>query len=248
MSRPKVLFIDIETAPIVAYTWGLWDVNVALNQIKKDWHILSWCAKWQGADKLYYEDQRHSKDTSKDKKLIKKLWKMMDEADIIIGQNSEKFDIKKLNARFIINKLDPPASYRQIDTLKLAKKYFGFTSNKLEYLAKALDVKFKKLTKREFAGFDLWRECLDGNLRAWKEMERYNKRDVLALEEVYNKLKPWDSGRGSIDFSIYADGKLTCACGSQCFKKNGISYGPKTVYQRLKCKRCGAEHQEKLKG
>lgn len=84
MGRPKVLFIDIETAPIVAYTWGLWDVNVALNQIKKDWHILSWCAKWRGADKLYYEDQRYSKDTSKDKKLIKKLWKMIEAVSILV--------------------------------------------------------------------------------------------------------------------------------------------------------------------
>lgn len=248
MSRPKILFIDIETAPIVGYAWGLWDVNIALNQIKKDWHILSWCAKWQGEGRLHYEDQRGARKLSNDKKIMKKLWKLMDAADIIVGQNSTQFDVKKINARFIINGMNPPSSYRQIDTLKLARKYFGFTSNKLEYLSNHLGIKTKKLTKREFAGFDLWKECLAGNIKAWKEMEKYNKKDVLALEEVYNKLKPWDNGRGGIDFSVYdQEGTLTCACGSQEFAKWGKRYEAKTVYQRLKCKKCGAEHKQKIK-
>ena len=86
------------------------------------------------------------------------MWKLLDEADIVIGQNSKAFDIKKLNARFIIHGMQPPSSYRQIDTKILAKKHFNFTSNKLEYLSDKLNVKYKKQTKRKFSGFEMWKE------------------------------------------------------------------------------------------
>lgn len=105
-AKPKILFLDIETAPIVADVWKLWDNNVALNQIIKDWSILAWAAKWRGQKKIYYQDTGSQKDFRDDKKILPALWKLMDEADIIVGQNSKKFDVKKINARFIINKIN----------------------------------------------------------------------------------------------------------------------------------------------
>ena len=98
--------------------------------------------------------------------------------------------------------MQPPSNFKQIDTLKLARKHFALTSNKLAYMTDKLCTKYKKLTHHKFEGFELWKECLDGNLKAWKEMEKYNKHDVLALEELYTKLIPWDS---SVNFTLYGD-------------------------------------------
>lgn len=240
---PKVLFTDIETAPLISYTWGIWDQNVGLNQIKSDWHLLSFSAKWQGDSKIIYEDQRNKKDISDDRDLLKVIWKLLDEADIVITQNGKKFDIKKLNARFIIHGFQPPSSFKQIDTLVLAKKHFGFTSNKLEYMSNTLNKKFKKLTHKKFAGFELWKECLKGNIQAWKEMEKYNKYDVLSLEELYNKLIPWDS---SVNFNLYKDENdtITCKCGSSSFLKRGFAYSAKGKFQRYRCNKCGAETRD----
>lgn len=240
---PKVLLLDIETSPLMSYTWGLWQQNVALNQIKQDWHLLSFSAKFLGDSKIIYRDQRNKKDITDDKALLKEIWELLDEADIVITQNGKKFDIKKLNARFIINGFPPPSSFKQIDTLVMARKYFGFTSNKLEYLSNTLNKKFKKQTKREFSGFDLWKECLANNLKAWKEMEKYNKYDVLALEEVYEKLIPWDS---SINFNLYKDENdvISCKCGSTSFLKRGFAYTTKGKYQRYRCNKCGAETRD----
>ena len=239
MKGPKVLFLDIETAPIIGYVWGLWDNNVALNQIHSDWHILSWSAKWAHEKKVMYKDQRDSKNIEKDKSLLKGIWDLLDKADIVITQNGKKFDIKKLNARFIMNEMPPPSSYEQMDTLVIAKKHFGFTSNKLEYMSKNLNKKYTKQDHKKYPGFELWKACLAGDIKAWKEMEKYNKYDVLALEEVFTKLSPWDKG---VNYSLYTEDKSPlCRCGSTNFKKNGYKYTASGKYHRYFCLRCGHE-------
>lgn len=243
MKLPKVLIYDIETAPIIAYVWGLWDNNVALNQIKSDWHLLSWSAKWvdDPSSKVMYMDQRNEVNIEDDRRILKGIWKLLNEADIVITQNGKKFDEKKLNARFILNGFKPPSGSQHIDTLQLAKKSFGFSSNKLEYLSKALNKKYKKHEHKKFPGFDLWKECLKGNLKAWEEMEKYNKYDVLALEEVYRKLQPW--GTGVNPNTYLREGELVCSCGSTKFKKDGFRFMNAGKYQRYACTQCGCTYR-----
>ena len=246
VERPKVLIFDIETAPIMSYVWRLWDQNVGLNQIEEDWHIMSWSAKWldDAPSKVMYQDQRNAPNIEDDKDLLVDIWNLLDEADIVITQNGKSFDQKKLNARFIINGFQPPSSYRHIDTKVIAKKQFGFTSNKLEYMSDKLCTKYKKLKHGKFPGFELWSECMKGNQEAWKEMEKYNKYDVLALEELYEKLIPWDN---SINFSLYHnENRHVCKCGHDKFNKNGFYYTSSSKFQKYKCKKCGHETRDKV--
>jgi hypothetical protein len=246
LNKPKVLIFDIETAPILAHVWGLWDNNVALNQIDSDWHVLSWSAKWldDPPNAVMYKDQRNAKSMEDDKDILKDIWKLLDEADIVITQNGKNFDQKKLNARFIIQGFQPPSSYKHIDTKQIASKHFGFTSNKLEYMTDKLCTKYKKLKHKKFPGHEMWTECLKGNLEAWKEMEIYNKHDVLSLEELYHILIPWDN---ALNFNVYHDEEdHVCKCGSTTFIKNGFYYTSSGKYQKHKCKSCGAEYRDKL--
>lgn len=241
---PNVLIVDIETAPIISYTWGLFDQNVAINQIKSDWYIISWAAKWLGAKEVMQQDQRNAKDMENDKFILRKLWNLLDIADIIITQNGKQFDQKKINARFVLHGMRPPSSFKHIDTRVLAKKHFGFTSNKLEYMTDKLCTKYKKLKHTKFQGFELWKECLKGNKRAWNEMAKYNKYDVLSLEELYTKLIPWDN---SVNFNVYReDHQTVCTCGSYNFVRNGFFYSSTGKYQRYSCNRCGSEIRSKV--
>lgn len=236
--NPRILFLDIETAPMLGFVWGLWDNNVALNQLHKDWHLLSWAAKWQGNKEIMYQDQSSLDDIENDEDLCKGMWALMDEADILVTQNGKKFDIKKLNARFLHWGLPPPSSYRQIDTLEIAKRKFAFTSNKLEYMA-AKFTKTKKMTQRKFAGFELWKECLAGNQKAWDEMRKYNRQDIVTLEALYKRLAPWDN---AIQLNVYAeDPKNICNCGSTKFTASGFHYSNRGKYKRWKCNGCNAE-------
>lgn len=242
---PKILVLDIETAPIVAYTWGTFDQDIPNNMIKQDWHLLSYSAKWVGDNpkKIIYADQRREKDVTNDKKLLEGLWKLIDEADIIVGQNSNKFDLKKINARFIMHGMQPPSSYKKIDTLVLAKKHFAFTSNKLEFLSDKLNDKYKKLDHAKYPGFAMWKACLAGDKNAWEEMKKYNCHDVLATEELYQKLVAWEK---DLNFNAYHDElNHTCVCGGREFRNKGYAYTMTGRFNRYKCLKCGKETRGK---
>jgi len=240
----KVLFFDIESSPILGNVWSLWQQNVGLNQIARDWYVLSWAAKWQHEDKVMYQDKSKSWDTEDDSELLEGIWKLLDEADIVIGQNSKRFDEKKLNARFVMNGMKPPSTYRSVDTLEIAKRHFGFTSNKLEYMSDKLCKRYKKLKHGKFAGFELWKECLRGNPEAWNEMEEYNIHDVLALEELYDVLKPWY--RSHPNMNLYTNTEdVTCVCGANDWEHNGYHYTNLSKFDRFRCNQCGATNRGK---
>lgn len=234
-NSPKILIYDIETAPMLGYVWGLWDNNVALNQIHTDWYVLSWSAKWLDSKEVIYMDQRHAKNIEDDSVILKKLWNLLDEADVVVTQNGKKFDQKKVNARFLKHGFPPPKSYKHIDTKQIASKHFAFTSNKLEYMTDKFCTKYKKIKHTQFPGFEMWKECLKGNILAWKEMEKYNKYDVLSLEELYQKLVIWDT---SVNFSVFNEGKFLCSCGNKTVKKCGYHYTSVGKYERFRCKKC----------
>jgi len=180
MEKLRTLVFDIETTPITAYVWGLKDQNISLNQIVKDWSVMAYGAKWLGEKKVYYQDTRHDRD---DKKVLQGIWKLLNEADIVITQNGQSFDGPKLNSRFILNGMQPPSPYKHLDTYRIVKRVMEFTSNKLEYLTDKLCTKYKKLHHHAFPGMSLWSECLKGNMKAWEEMKTYNIHDVLSTED-----------------------------------------------------------------
>ena len=237
-SGARILLFDIETAPLKAFVWSMWQHGFGLEMLKDDWFILSWSAKWLGEDEVFYQDLRGKVEHEDDSELLGDLWQLLDEADIVVTQNGVKFDTKKCNARFLANGYQPPSPYKQVDTLRIAKKHFGFTSNKLEYMADKFNVHFKKLDHAKFGGFKLWKECLNDNLDAWKEMEEYNRHDVLALEELYIRLRPWDNTHPNLN--LYTDvHSHVCSCGCKEFVKAGYHVTQVSKFQRWRCTKCG---------
>lgn len=241
---PKVLLLDIETAPLEVYVWGMFDQNVPLEMVKEHTSMLCWAAKWLDEPKIYF-DKVNINTLRKDKKICASLKKLVDEADIIIGHNIKKFDRKKSNYRILVNNLEPTNNYTKIiDTLQIAKKFFSFDSNKLEHLAKILGLKYQKLKHEKYSGNSLWVACLNKDKAAWKEMEHYNRYDVLVLEECYKKLIPWDN---SINFNVYNENSENkCSCGSFVVKKNGFRYTSAGKYAAYKCGSCGKQWQSRL--
>src|SRR6267154_4477293 len=142
MAEPIITLLDIETAPTLGYVWGMWEQNVIA--VKEDWCILSFAAKALGSDRpevfALPDYNGYKRDKQNDKKLIADLWRVLDKSDIIISHNGDKFDIKKSNARFIYHGFSPPTPYKNIDTLKIARKHFKFDSNRLDSLAEYLGI------------------------------------------------------------------------------------------------------------
>lgn len=239
----KILTFDVETSPIEAYVWGIWDVNVPVDFIKTDWTILSWAAKWLGNGKVMYQDAggRGAKKVRDDKPILKGVRDLLDEADIVVAQNGKRFDVKKVNARLIEHGIAPPSPYRVVDTLLVARKYFAFTSQKLAWTSQLLTDAPKDKHKK-FPGFELWQECLKDNPAAWAEMKKYNIQDVRTTEKVYLKLRPWIEQHPNL--GVYDDNErpICPKCGSDRVIKSGgrrVSIKQQGVYTRYVCQNCG---------
>lgn len=233
-SKARILVFDIETAPIMAYVWGVWNQNISPDKIIKDWFILSWSAKWLNDNEIM-SDIVTSKEAIQrnDKRICKSLYKLMDEADIVIAHYGNGFDIPKINARFITHGLTPPSPYQSIDTKQIASKGFAFTYNKLDWLATALGIPNKLSTD-----FNLWTRCIEGDQEALNYMDKYNRQDVLVLEEVYYKLRPWMKSHPNL--GLYTDGKVCATCGSDHIHKKGSYKTSVNSYDAFVCEDCGA--------
>lgn len=245
-SGAKILFLDIELKPLLVYTFGIWDQKIAPNQIKEDWSIISWAAKWLHGPAIFQMDLKGARDHNRDKVILAPLWRLLNEADVVVTQNGISFDEKKINARFIKHDIEPVAPFKSIDTKRLAKKRFGFTSNSLEYMNDFLNIRPKKKSKK-FPGMELWIECLKNNEEAWDEMARYNVDDVLATEALYKRLKPWGI---NVDLNLYRPkSAFACSCGSKRFERRGYAYTASGKWQRLQCREasCRAWTTDKTK-
>lgn len=238
MSKAKIGLIDIETSPLRAHTWGLFDQNVGLNQIDREWTILSFCFKPLGGGKKTIEYMDTQGDPLNDRKLVERLREIMHEYDFLIAQNGKRFDMRKMRARMILHDLAPPSPVQIIDTMLMARQVAAFTSNKLEWLSTYLsDV--QKSKHKAFPGFELWSECLADNPKAWAAMRKYNIPDVTSMEQVYLKLRPWVTGHPNV--AAYHKGEdIACPkCGSHDVEKDGIAYTNTSEYNRYRCNSCG---------
>lgn len=240
--------VDIETAPKMGFVWGLWNQNVGLNQLVKDTYILNWSAKWLDdeyiySDALHYHDE-WKKNPENDYHILNNLWEMLDKADIVVGHNGDRFDLPTINSRFLKHGIHPPSAYRTVDTLKIARREFKFTSNKLEFLAQYLGLG----SKIDTGGFDLWRNIVMNNCKkSFDKMVQYCEHDTLLLESVYKALRPWDKKHpGSVMYQGH-DENACNSCGSVNVTKNG-SYATNTaVYQKHKCVDCGHNMRSRFK-
>lgn len=238
--KMKILVVDIETAPLVSDLWSVWQQGVGLNQVQKDWHMLSFAAKWLGEDEVFYYDQSGEEDIEDDFFLCTALHELLNQSNATLTQNGRKFDLKKINARFIINGLLPAKPSRVIDTLEIAKREFGFTSNKLEYMTDKLCKKYKKLTHKKFPGHELWKEVMKGNPEAWAEMKEYNIHDVLALEELYGILRPYSTKHPNIALTQETNTPACRICGSTELEQDGHWHTSLSKYELFRCNTCGA--------
>ena len=247
MTTLKIGTLDIETAPLDSRTWGLYDQNVGLNMINNEWTILSYCFKplTGGSRSVVYRDTSNEADPRADGELLSELHALLHDTDIIIGQNAKRFDVRKINARLILEGFAPYRPVKVQDTMLMARSAAAFTSNKLEWLSQYLSPR-PKLKHKDFPGFELWSACLDGNPKAWASMRKYNIADVLATEDVYKKLRPW--ARGHINVAAYNDeDHMQCACcGSDSLRLDERSaFTQVGEYRQYQCNGCGAWQRDR---
>ena len=233
--RPRIITLDIETAPNVAHVWGIWQQNVGLNQILEEDSILSFAYKVLGEDATYYMDVNNNKEKS----VIKCIRDVLDKADIVIGHNFKKFDNKWILRQCLKYGLKPPSSYKIVDTLLASRALMKLPSHRLDAVAKFLKCKHLKDTHKKFPGHSLWLGCLKGIKEAWKEMEHYNRQDVVVNEEVYLKLRPYIANHPNVGVFRDEDVPVCPKCGSKHIHFRGYFHTNAGRYRKFQCQGCG---------
>lgn len=237
---PKVLVFDIETSLMKVWSFGLWKQNISIDQIIDHPHLLCWAAKWLEEDEIYSDmlpnyTRNYKRNKKDDIRIVTKLHKLMDEADILIGHNGDRFDIPYMNTFFIKHGLPPISPSKSIDTLKIARQYFRFPSNKLDYLGMYLELGRKK----EHEGIGLWIGCQTGCEDSWKRMLEYNIQDVELLEKIYIELRPYMKNHPNMSmYRIDSDSRMCPVCESKDVHRKGYYHSNAGKYIRFKCNDC----------
>lgn len=242
-SPAKVLIFDIETSPLVGYLWSKWQNGIQDDDIIEDWSILCFSAKWLFEEsKISFKQTKQELKTKDDSRIVKELWKLLDEADIVIAHNGQKFDIKKANAKFIENRLNLPSSYQVIDTLLHARKKFAFTSNKLDYLGEKLGVGRKLDTPK-----GMWRAVMQGDYKMLEKMSEYCDQDVTLLEDVYLTMRAYIQPHPNIGLFVEENVQSCTCCGSKNLTNTGKTYATTVnLYDLFRCDECGSLMRSKI--
>jgi len=233
-NQPKILLWDLETLPNIGYTWQKWETNVI--RFTQEGCIATFVAKWIGDKHILsgaLPDYRGYKPRSyDDRALVADLWKLLDEADILVAHSGDTFDTRVANARFLAHGMKPPSPYKTIDTKKAVKRVARFNSNALDDLSSVFfhDKKIK-------TDFDLWEGCINGDKKCWAQMVKYNKKDVLLLEKLYLRLLPWISNHPNL--TLGADKPACPKCSSEDIQYRGHARNATRSYLRFVCNRCG---------
>lgn len=227
---PRILTLDIESKPITAYVWGLWDQNVGINQIADHGGMMCFAAKWLGDDEvLFYSEFADGYDN-----MLQAAWDLLSEADIVVTYNGDRYDFKKMNNAFLLANMTPPKPYKSIDLIKTNRNRFDLPSRKLDYLVQQTGVGAK--VKHE--GFDLWTSCMAGDPEAWARMEEYNRGDVIVTEGAYLRILPWITN--AVHYGLFTGEASSCPfCGNHKLNDAGTTHTNVQSYDLFQCDDCG---------
>ena len=244
----RKLILDIEISPTVVPVWGLFNVNIPVQNIMGNSEVLSWAAKWHGEDTCEYSSLRMVGHTPSGKrKMLKEIYKLLEQADMVVGYNSNSFDLKILNKEFLLQGWNAPSPYKTVDLLRTVRNRFRFTSNKLDFISQQLGLG----KKAEHPGMAMWLTCMNKEIKgtqeyedAWDIMEHYNVEDVFLTEQLYDRVLGWIPNHPS--HSALHNDHVCPTCGSDKLQKRGTAITTTLSYQRWQCNGCGSWSRSKV--
>jgi uncharacterized protein YprB with RNaseH-like and TPR domain len=232
MRKIKILFYDVETSPNLGWTWQKYEQNVIA--FEKERELLSYAYSWLGDKKVHFDSRKGERS---DKRLITNLKDLLESADIVVAHNGDAFDNKVAKTRMLFHRMKPLRILCSVDTKKVAKLYFNFNGNGLDDLSRFLSLG-KKLPNK---GFEMWKGCMENDPTSWREMERYNKHDIVLLKKAYRRMQPWIENHPNVTRMLrpyLTDIGVCPRCGTKDVVKRGIRGTARSVQQQWHCRRC----------
>ena len=228
----RILTVDLESSPHLAYTFQLRDVSIAPVQVVEPSRVLCFAAKWLDKPGMIFASEHHDGREA----MVQRIWQLLDEADVVVGWNTKSFDLKHFAREFTLAGLPPPSPWFDCDLLPLVRRRMRWASNKLEHVADELGIG----RKVQHHGFRMWIDCLNGDDAAWTLFRKYCKHDVRLTEDVFVKLRElgWVDRLPHVGLYNDTHGSQCGACGSTDLMRRGYAYTSTSRYAQFQCKDC----------
>lgn len=239
--KPKVLLYDLEVSRDIVEGYGnKWEFKVV--KTVRHQELMCYAYKWLGESKTHYVSRHNFNDYGD---FVHSLWNILDEADIAIAHNGIKFDNKMANRFFVKEDMSPPSPYKSIDTLRVARGVFKFQANGLNDLGEYLG-----LGKKEKIGYaDIETDFMENPTpKVERLMKKYNIQDVVLLEKIYLRLRPYIRNHPNMGDIAMINGACP-KCESTKLEKRGFNTRRNGKTQRYQCMNCGGwSNEATLKG
>ena len=204
--RQRILTLDIErTAGLVHRFQQKESAFVPVSRWVRLPSLLCFAAKWY--DRRTIEFHAAWDDVEA---MVCRSWQLYDEADIVVGYNSVKFDNKFLRSAWLEYGLGRPSPWKNVDLYTVNRQTFGRESYSLNHLAQQLGIEGKS------GHYDpkVADACMEGDRQAQREMRQYNKGDVRVTEACYIALRSWMSNHPHVNTT--SGDEITCnVCGGR---------------------------------
>jgi DNA polymerase elongation subunit (family B) len=229
----KILTVDIETSPnlIVDFSCG-YNKHIGYKQIVQERKIICVAWKWFGEKEVHSANWGPKQD---DKQLLKLLHQAMSQADFVLTQNGDKFDLPWLQTRAMVLKLNPFPPVTSIDLLKLNRKAFNMNSNRLDYVASLLGLGHKSPMELQ----DWIDITLHNDQNKLDKMIKYNKKDVILTEKVFKRVKSYVKLPAALHhYTNHKETDKCTVCGSGNIQYRGFTYTQLYRRRKYQCNKC----------
>jgi DNA polymerase elongation subunit (family B) len=234
----RVAALDTETSFNIGFFWRPgYNLTIGPEAILEERQMLCVCWEFLDSNKRF----ELKWDGESDYELIKELGRVLrEDIDVVVAHNGDRFDLKWIKARTLYHRLPPITNVTSIDTLKLCRSNFNLNSNKLDYVAKFLNVGGKMAT----GGIQLWKDVfIHKSDKALDKMVRYCHRDVRILKKAFKEILPY-CDKLPIHMGIAKGGdRDDCPmCGSSHVHKHSKIPGKVGMHQKYRCQKAGCGH------
>lgn len=239
---PKILLGDIETSPHLVWSFETRNTTIYNHQIVMPSRTICWSAKWLDKPRVLFMSEYHDDYLT----MLAGIRDLLDECDVAIGYNSNRFDWPRLRQQFRLNNIDQPSPFVQVDLYRSIKNIEQWPSHKMGYITEQLEIGSKLETN-----FMLWRRCMgdfgpEEQRKAWNYMRRYSKKDTYPeLEGLFRRYEADITTMPAL--SLFNEDEQTknpercpvVTCGSDHIQRRGWAYTKTRKYPRYQCQDCG---------
>lgn len=226
---PRILTLDVENSPHLAYTYDLWGADIPPDRVVEPARLLCWAGKWHDRKSVIFYSEYHDGVET----MLDELWKAIDQADVIVTYNGLRHDMPIIMRTLVENGYPPCSPWQDVDLYQVVKRRFKFASSRLGYVTEAMGLP----TKLETGVAQLWRKVLEDDDKAWTKFKAYNKQDVIVTERLFDSLRPWIK---AAHLGLWSGDMAACpSCGGTELEPDGLAFTKTAKYARLRCS-CGA--------